>query len=363
MLHPPAVALGIDLAVLSGSASDSAAQVVARHVVGDEAGLGDLRAFADQVDVLTFDHEHVPGEDLRALESAGIRVRPGSAALAHAQDKAHMRAAFDALGLPVPAHRVVSGEGDVATFAAEVGGYPVVLKTARGGYDGRGVWVVDHPDAGRDAFRAGVPVVAEAFVPFRRELAALVARAPSGQAVAYPVVESVQRDGICVEVVAPAPGLPADTANAAQRLALRIADGLGVVGVLAVELFETDEGQLLVNELAMRPHNTGHWSIDGAVTSQFENHLRAVLDWPLGAPNPLAPVTVMVNVLGGSRTDLATALPHVMTRDPALKVHLYGKSVRPGRKVGHVTVLGDDVEELRARAWHAADALTGVIDP
>jgi 5-(carboxyamino)imidazole ribonucleotide synthase len=261
----------------------------------------------------------------------------------------------------VPRHRVVVDTVDVADFAAEVGGFPVILKTTRGGYDGRGVWLVEDVAAAAEPFLAGVPVLAEERVGFRRELAAVVARGPHGQGVAYPVVETVQRDGMCVEVVAPAPGLDEATALAAQGLALRVADELGVVGVLAVELFETERG-LLVNELAMRPHNTGHWSIDGAVTSQFENHLRAVLDLPLGAPTMLAPAAVMVNVLGGDTPDLHEGLRHVMARDPALRVHLYGKAVRPGRKVGHVTALGEDVAELRARAHHAADYLRGVIE-
>jgi 5-(carboxyamino)imidazole ribonucleotide synthase len=307
----------------------------------------------------------VPQAHLQALEAAGVVVLPGSAALHHAQDKATMRTDLEAVQAPVPRFRVLPPGTDaaaVAEAADAVGGWPVVLKTARGGYDGKGVWLVDGPGGDLSALRAGVPVLVEERVRFVRELSALVARSPSGQAVAYPVVESVQRDGICVEVVAPAPGLPADVAVAAQRLALQVAQRLGVVGMLAVELFELADGGLLVNELAMRPHNTGHWTIDGAVTSQFENHLRAVLDLPLGSPVARAAVTVMVNVLGGDLPDVHRALRHVLARDPALRVHLYGKRVRPGRKIGHVTVVGDDLDELRARAWHAADHLSGVSD-
>jgi 5-(carboxyamino)imidazole ribonucleotide synthase len=250
----------------------------------------------------------------------------------------------------------------VAAFAGEQGGWPVILKTTRGGYDGKGVWEPTGIDQASDPFKARVPVLVEERVDFARELAAVVARSPSGQAVAYPVVESVQDDGMCIEVIAPAPGLPAERAVEAQRIALTIAAELDVVGVLAVEMFETRDGRLLVNELAMRPHNSGHWTIEGAVTSQFENHLRAVLDLPLGSPAARARYTVMVNVLGGDLTDVYPAYRHVLARDPWLKVHWYGKQLRPGRKLGHVSVSGEDVADLRARAWHAADYLRGVID-
>jgi 5-(carboxyamino)imidazole ribonucleotide synthase len=272
-----------------------------------------------------------------------------------------MRERLVALGVPCPRHRIVGAPADVAAFAAETGG-PVVLKTTRGGYDGKGVWVVRDPadssTALETAARTGARVLAEELVDFRRELAALVVRSPSGQVAAYPVVESVQRDGICEEVVAPAPDLGEELALEAQQIAMTIAQELDVTGVLAVELFETRDGRVLVNELAMRPHNTGHWSIDGAVTSQFENHLRAVLDLPLGSPQARAPWTVMVNILGGSHGALSEELyagyRHVLARDPQLKVHLYGKAVKPGRKVGHVTAYGSDLDEVRERARHAA---------
>ncbi len=369
MLQPAAVALDVDLRVLAGSSTDSAALVVPGTSVGEESSLADLTTFADVVDVVTFDHEQVSPAHLRSLVAHGAILRPGPAALAHAQDKLVMRRRLAELGIPVPAFAVVADPGEVVATAQQAG-WPVVLKTARGGYDGRGVWVVDSVTEAGEPFLAGVPVIAEEHVDYRRELSAMVARSPSGQAVAYPVVESVQRDGICVEVLAPAPGLDPDLATAAQQLALRVASELDVVGVLAVELFETDpqayEDRLLVNELAMRPHNSGHWTIDGAVTSQFENHLRAVLDLPLGAPNAVAARTVMVNILGGELPDLHASLRHVMARDPGVKVHLYGKAVRPGRKVGHVTVTGQNTESalasLRERAWHAADCITGMID-
>jgi 5-(carboxyamino)imidazole ribonucleotide synthase len=263
--------------------------------------------------------------------------------------------------VPGPRNRVVADPQQVADFADSVGGFPVVLKTTRGGYDGKGVWVVSSAEDSAPAFAAaasGVRILAEERVDFRRELAALVARSPSGQVAAYPVVESVQRDGVCSEVTAPAPDLDPGLAVQAQRIAMRVAGELDVTGILAVELFETHDGRVLVNELAMRPHNTGHWSMDGAVTGQFENHLRAVLDLPLGSPAARQPWSVMVNILGGDHGELSEDLyggyPHVFARDPFLKVHLYGKEVRPGRKVGHVTAYGEDLDDVRSRARHAA---------
>lgn len=362
MTQPAAIALGVRFTVLAAAPDDAAAQVVPATTVADEKALDDLRTFAQGCDVLTFDHEHVPNEHLRALESAGVVVRPGSGALIHAQDKGAMRARLAAAGIPCPRHRVVASPAEVLAFSAELARNPVVLKSSRGGYDGKGVWVVRSAEEMDEAFRAGVPVLAEEFVEFRRELAAVVARSPSGQAVAYPVVESVQRDGTCVEVIAPAPALPDRSAVEAQQIALSVAAQLDVVGVLAVELFEALDGRLLVNELAMRPHNTAHWTIDAAITSQFENHLRAVLDLPLGSPLARARYAVMVNVFGGDLPETYSAYRHCMARDPALKIHWYGKTVRPGRKVGHVTVTGDDLDDLRGRARHAAAFLRGDVD-
>lgn len=361
MTHEAGIPLGIRFKLLSDGPADSAALVAGEVVVGDYRDLDTLRAFAAGCDVITFDHEHVPTEHLRVLEADGVAVRPGPDALVHAQDKGVMRARLDALGVPCPRHRIVSGPADVTRFAEEGTGYPVVLKTVRGGYDGKGVWVVRDEAAAAEPFRAGVPVLAEEKVDFVRELAANVVRSPHGQAVAYPVVESIQVDGVCDTVIAPAPELPEALSTEAQRLALTIAKELGVVGHLAVELFETRDGRILVNELAMRPHNSGHWTQDGAVTSQFANHLRAVLDLPLGDPRPRQPWTVMANVLGGDYPDMYAAYLHCMARDPQLKIHMYGKDVKPGRKVGHVNTYGDDLAEVRERARHAADYLRGTI--
>ena len=353
MTHQAAIALGLSLRVLADATHDSAALVANGVVVGDHTSLDDVRAFAQGCEVLTFDHEHVPSGLIEALEDDGLKVHPGSAALRHAQDKVVMRERLAALGVPVPPFTPVATARDLEGFAHHWG-WPVVLKAATGGYDGKGVWVVGSVEEAAEVLSSGVRLLAEQHVALRRELAAVVARSPEGQGAAWPVVETVQRDGICVEVVAPAPDLHEDLALEAQELALRLADELGVVGVLAVELFETDAG-LLVNELAMRPHNSAHWTIEGSRTSQFEQHVRAVLDYPMGATQLTAPWVVMANLLGGDgEPDLDRRLHMLMGRDPAIKVHLYGKQVKPGRKIGHVTALGDDLADVRRRAREGA---------
>jgi 5-(carboxyamino)imidazole ribonucleotide synthase len=355
MTHQAAIALGQSLRILAASPDDGAALVAADVLVGHHTDLAALRELASGADVVTFDHEHVPAEHIRALVADGHTVYPGPDALVFAQDKQRMRERLSAAGLPCPRWTPVTDEADAVKFGAEVG-WPVVLKAVRGGYDGRGVWLVDGPEQAGATLRrlAGTAVIAEERVVMRRELAAVVARSPFGQVAAYPVAETVQADGICVEVLAPAPGLAEERALAAQRLAIDIAAELGVVGVLAVELFETGAG-LVVNELAMRPHNSAHWTIEGAHTSQFEQHLRAVLDYPLGATGPRAPAAVMVNVLGptgGLAVD--ERLHHLFADVPEARVHLYGKQIRPGRKIGHVTVLGADPATVRERARQAA---------
>ncbi|MGZ6793303.1 MAG: 5-(carboxyamino)imidazole ribonucleotide synthase, partial [Mycobacteriales bacterium] len=349
MTHQAAIALGLSLKVLADATHDSAALVAQGVTVGSHTSVDDVRAFAQGCEVVTFDHEHVPGELIATLEAEGLTLLPGSAALRHAQDKLVMRERLAALGVPVPPFAEVGSAEELEAFAADHG-WPLVLKAATGGYDGKGVWVVGSAEEAAPVLASGVRLLAEQLVPLQRELAAVVARSPYGQAAAWPVVETVQSDGICVEVIAPAPGLSEELALEAQGLALRLAEELGVVGVLAVELFETPDG-IVVNELAMRPHNSGHWTIEGARTSQFEQHLRAVLDYPLGATTMTAPVVVMANLLGGEgEPDLDRRLHLLFAHDPALKVHLYGKQVRPGRKIGHVTALGDDLDDTLARA-------------
>jgi 5-(carboxyamino)imidazole ribonucleotide synthase len=361
MTHQAAIALGQSLRVLSVSPDDSAALVAADVRIGEHTDLGALREFAKGCEAVTFDHEQVPTEHIAALAAEGVKIYPGAEAIVFAQDKRRMRERLTELSAPVPLWRPVSGVSDISEFAAEVAaarggsGWPVVAKAARGGYDGRGVWMLEDVAAAEELVATGTPLIVEERVALRRELAALVARSPFGQVAAYPVVETVQRDGICVEVLAPAPGLSEERAVAAQQLAIDLANALGVVGLLAVELFETDGG-IVVNELAMRPHNSGHWSIEGARTSQFEQHVRAVLDYPMGDTSLTAPAVVMANVLGGEPGGMSIdeRLHHLFAADPGARVHLYGKQVRPGRKIGHVTVLGDDMDSVRARAARAA---------
>ena len=364
MTHQAAISLGQSLRVLAVSADDPAARVSPDVLLGSHTDLEALRAAAAGATALTFDHEHVPTELLHTLVEEGVAVLPPPQALVYAQDKLAMRRRLAAIGAPVPRFAEVRTVGDVDAFAASTGA-EVVVKTVRGGYDGKGVVLADDLRCAREAVAGylddGVAVLVEERVPMRRELAILVARSPFGQGAAWPVVETVQRRGICVTVVAPAPDLPQQLAAEAEQLGLRIADELGVVGVLAVELFETTEGALVVNELAMRPHNSGHWTMNGSVTSQFEQHLRAVLDYPLGDTRALAPVTVMANVLGAPVTPemgMDERVHHLMGRIPEVHVHLYGKQERPGRKIGHVNVLGADVAVVRERAELAAHRLS-----
>jgi len=374
MTHQAAVSLGQTLRVLAERPDDPAAQVSPDVVLGSHTDLGALRRAAAGADALTFDHEHVPNELLATLAAEGVAVLPGPEALQYAQDKIVMRRRLAGIGAPVPRFAAVGSLADLDTFAETVGG-PLVVKAARGGYDGRGVVLADDLDAARAAvsgyLAAGVEVLCEERVSMRRELSALVARSPLGQGAAWPIVETVQREGICVTVLAPAPGLSGELAADAERLGLRIADELGVVGVLAVELFETQEGELLVNELAMRPHNSGHWTMNGSVTSQFEQHLRAVLDYPLGDTRMVAPVTVMANVIGAAVAPpmaMDERLHHLFGRIPDARVHLYGKSERPGRKIGHVNVVAggtrgtggpaESVADVRERAERAAHWLS-----
>jgi 5-(carboxyamino)imidazole ribonucleotide synthase len=368
MMAPAATALGVHLRVLVEDAVSSAAQVVVDAPVGAAADPVAVERLVVGADALTFEHEHVPNGLLTELQDRGVAVRPGPDALVHAQDKIVMRTRLTALGVPCPRWAPLASADDLVAFLA-AGDGTAVVKTARGGYDGKGVRVVRSADEAADWLTAaaegtGAPLLAEERVPFTRELAVLVARTPSGEVRTWPVVESVQRDGVCSEVVAPAPGLDPATAATAEGIAREVAEGLGVTGVLAVELFEVADPEggaprVLVNELAMRPHNSGHWTIDGSVTSQFEQHLRAVLDLPLGGTAARAPWTVMANVLGSTRAVLTDGLAEVAALDPDAKVHLYGKGVRPGRKLGHVTVCGDDLDDVRRRAVAAAAVLRG----
>ncbi|MGW4117538.1 5-(carboxyamino)imidazole ribonucleotide synthase [Nocardia sp. NPDC004711] len=367
MTHQAAIALGQRLRVLAERPDDPAAQVTPDVVLGSHDDLAALRKAAVGSYALTFDHEHVPTAHLEALIAEGVNVQPPPQALIYAQDKLRMRRKLAELGVPIPAYTEVTSVADAVAFADEHG-WPFVLKAVRGGYDGRGVWMpADAAEAApiiEDQLAHGVSLMAEAKVDLKRELSAMVARSPFGQAAAWPVVETVQRNGQCAVVIAPAQDLTEARATEAEALALRLAAELGVTGAMAVELFETHAGELLVNELAMRPHNSGHWGMDGACTGQFEQHLRAVLDYPLGSTRPLAPVTVMANILGAPQApemSMDERLHHLSARIPEAKVHLYGKSERPDRKIGHINILGDDVAETREKAERAAHWMSHAI--
>ena len=360
MMIPAAINLGIELRVLAENAGESAALAVTE--LGDYRNSDDVLRFARGVDVVTFDHEHVPQAVLAALVAAGVTVRPAPSALLYAQNKLLMRERLAELGLPQPEWARVSSPAELASFLDANGGSGV-LKTPTGGYDGRGVRVVYSAEQTTaevaEWFGTG-DLLVEELVSFRRELAQLVARRPSGELVAWPVVESVQRDGVCAEVIAPAPMSSAKLVEVALQIATTVASALDVTGVLAVELFETTDERLLVNELAMRPHNTGHWSMDGAVTGQFEQHLRAVLDLPLGSAAQREPWSVMVNVLGGPTLGtMSDRYAAFMADLPDVKVHNYGKTPRPGRKVGHVTACGAELDDVAFRARAAAAFFEG----
>ena len=337
MMIGPAVELGVELRVLAES-NDSSARDRAT-AVGDYRDIDTVLRFASGVDVVTFDHEHVPAEVLEALIAHGVKVHPGPAALAVAQDKLLMRKTLQDLDLPLPEWAEANDEQAASDFLAKHGGR-AVAKTPRGGYDGKGVAVITDASEVREWLDRG-PVLLEELVDFSRELAVLVARTPSGKMASWPVCETVQVDGMCSEVILPAPKASDRLKEAADQIGRRIVEGLGVTGVLAVELFETTDERLLVNELAMRPHNSGHATIEGSVTSQFEQHVRAVLDLPLGSTELRAPWAVMCNVIGSmDRVKFAK-----IDEQSVVKLHHYGKSDRPGRKVGHVTAIGDDLED------------------
>ncbi|WP_082462263.1 5-(carboxyamino)imidazole ribonucleotide synthase [Agromyces sp. Leaf222] len=360
MMIPAAIELGVDIRVLAEADGMSAA--IAADRVGDYTDLETVLAFAREVDVITFDHEHVPQDVLRALVDAGIAVRPGPDPLRFAQDKLLMRERLSELGLPVPDWARIETPAELDEFIAAHGGAAVV-KTPRGGYDGKGVRVVRAAAEVAEWFSAaaedgtGGALLVEELVDFRRELAQLVARRPSGEIAAWPLVETVQVGGVCSEVIAPAPHSAGRMSDVAAEIAFAVAEGLGVTGVMAVELFETTDERILVNELAMRPHNSGHWSMDGATTGQFEQHLRAVLDLPLGGTGTHADWSVMVNVLGGPvEGSLADRYVDALEQHPTVKLHNYGKAPRPGRKVGHVTAIGDDLDAVVYEARAAAAA-------
>lgn len=367
MMIAPATALGIEIRVFAETENSSAD--LAATAIGDYTDLNSVEEFAKTVDVITFDHEHVPIPILEHLEKSGISVQPPSIALSHAQNKLTMRRALERIGAPNPVWAAVSSADQLESFIASNGGQ-VVVKTPIGGYDGKGVRVVKSATDVSDWLEAsklaslGGELLAEAKVDFVRELAQLSARRPSGEFRSWSVVETRQKNGVCSEVIAPAPNLTTEKINSARAIAELIATELGVTGNFAVEMFETSSGELIVNELAMRPHNSGHFSIEGSVTSQFEQHLRAVLDLPLGSTEPTSKVAVMANLLGVSESlDFVTNYADALAKFPAAKFHSYGKAPRIGRKLGHITVLGEDAETALGMAEAARAAVLATPKP
>jgi 5-(carboxyamino)imidazole ribonucleotide synthase len=359
MAGEAASALGLSMAVLAERPDDAACSVAAEVLVGTPFVPADMCALSERCRVVTFDHEQVDLAIVASLEKEGVAIRPGSDALEMAVDKAHMRSVLDSAGVPVPSYRIVDNGpgalGAVSSFATEHG-WPLILKSARGGYDGKGVWAVSGPaEAEAVLSHVTTQIVIEELMPLEAELAVMVARSPSGSSAVWPAVETAQVGGVCREVLVPG-RLDHDTVDAAAALGQKVAEIAGAVGVMAVELFWSG-GRLLVNEVATRPHNSGHWTMEGAVTSQFENHVRAVLDLPLGSTAAQHPQVASVNIFGGQRgEDPARLLSRGLSVEGA-HIHLYGKVARPGRKLGHVTVCGDDAEVVRSRAWTAALAL------
>jgi 5-(carboxyamino)imidazole ribonucleotide synthase len=351
MMVAPATALGIDLLLFAQSSGDSGAQIT-HHVVGDYTDLEALKKFAASCDVITFEHELVPLSVIKSLEASGVKVYPPSSAFIYSQDKAEMRKKLSAFPAPI---------WKITTSTADIERYPLIAKAISGGYDGRGVWKIHSHDELAEVLKTTPQVLIEELISFDTEIAVMVARSPHGQATSWTPTETVQEDGICTITISPAQNISAELAERAQKLALDIAQEVGVVGVMAVEMFVKGD-RLFINELAMRPHNSGHWTIDGAVTSQFEQHLRAILDLPLGDPSMSVEIAVMGNILGGDKADMYRPYLHLMARNPDLKFHQYKKEVRAGRKIGHVTAVGSDLLHLISDVQHAREYMSGAID-
>ena len=357
MMVPPAVDLGISLSLFAGSSQESGA-LVAPHTVGSLSDTKAVLEWASTCDVVTFEHELISQELIKTIAESGVKVYPSAASFIYSQNKLAMRRKMEELGLPNPKWQEFDGSSCELAF-------PLIAKSISGGYDGRGVFVVqDLAELKSLRERIGANLLIEEKLSFDYEIAVMVARSPHGQAATWAPTLTVQRDGICTQTITPVPDLSDRLSTEVAHIALKIAQGIDLVGVMAVEIFVVGD-HLIINELALRPHNSGHWSIEGSVTSQFEQHLRAVLDLPLGDTSLVAPYAVMGNVIGietDKSKNLYRPYLHLMARIPGLKVHQYMKELRPGRKVGHVTLLGENLLHLRSEVGHAVDYLSGAID-
>lgn len=351
MMLAPATALGVKLIPFASSATESAAQIT-HCVIGDYTDIEAVKKFAELCDVVTFEHELMPLSIIKALEVAGVTVRPSSESFEFSQDKQAMRKKLSHFNGP---------KSMVVTSSSEVETYPVIAKSISGGYDGRGVWTVNSSQELSDLLKNSPKLLIEELIEFDYEIAVMVARSPHSQATSWVPTQTIQSDGICTMTISPAPVMNAQMSEKAQKIALDIAAEIKLIGVMAVEMFVKGE-DIFINELALRPHNSGHWTIEGSLTSQFEQHLRAILDLPLGDPSMTDDFAVMGNILGKDKTDMYRPYLHLMARNPSLKFHMYGKEVRPGRKIGHVNVIGKDLVELRTEIEHAIDYMSGEID-
>jgi len=350
----PANNLGISFRVFAAIPNDSAAQV-ADFVLGDYTNAVDVLAFAKDCDVITFEHELVPASVIREIEKSGVKVYPKSDSFQYSQNKLLMREKMAEIGLPNPQWQKYEGGSVQLEF-------PLIAKVPTGGYDGRGVFVINHVDELHALYsNVKTPLLLESKLNFDYEISVMVARSPHGQAATWPATLTIQSDGICTQTVTPVPDISHELATSVQQAALHIAQAISLVGVMAVEIFVIGN-EFFINELALRPHNSGHWSIEGSQTSQFEQHLRAILDLPLGSTAMTAPCAVMGNVLGAEKSDMYRPYLHLMARTPTLHFHQYGKEVKPGRKIGHVTMTGEDLLQLQHEVTHAVDYMSGVID-
>jgi 5-(carboxyamino)imidazole ribonucleotide synthase len=353
MMAVPANDLGIDFKVFAAIPNDSAAQV-SHFVLGDYTNIDSVLEFAKSCDVLTFEHELVPQSVIKAVEAAGIKVYPRSQSFTYSQDKLEMRKKIAELHLPNPKWQKYQGQECEIAF-------PLIAKLPSGGYDGRGVFQIDSEAQLQELHKKTGTLLLEEKLDFDYEISVMVARSPHDQAATWPATLTIQSDGICTSTVTPVPEISDALANKVQAAALEIASGISLVGVMAVEMFIIGE-DFYINELALRPHNSGHWSIEGSETSQFEQHLRAILDLPLGSTALRSKFAVMGNVLGGEKSDMYRPYLHLMARTPNLKFHQYGKEVKPGRKIGHVTMCGENLLQLQQEVAHAVDYMNGVID-
>ncbi len=351
MMLATATALGVKLIPFASSATESAAQIT-HCVIGDYTDIEAVKKFAELCDVVTFEHELMPLSIIKALEVAGVTVRPSSESFEFSQDKQAMRKKLSHFNGP---------KSMVVTSSSEVETYPVIAKSISGGYDGRGVWTVNSSQELSDLLKNSPKLLIEELIEFDYEIAVMVARSPHSQATSWVPTQTIQSDGICTMTISPAPVMNAQMSEKAQKIALDIAAEIKLIGVMAVEMFVKGE-DIFINELALRPHNSGHWTIEGSLTSQFEQHLRAILDLPLGDPSMTDDFAVMGNILGKGKNDMYRPYLHLMARNPSLKFHMYGKEVRPGRKIGHINVIGKDLVELRTEIEHAIDYMSGEID-